>query len=212
MTIHVLQLGPFQTNCYVAVDEKSGEAVVVDPGDCTEELIGLLNDESIKNVSYILLTHSHFDHVCGVNELRRLTGAKVAVHSLDAPALLEENTEFARSSGYIQKRTEPDILLNDGDVITAGDMQFEVMHTPGHTVGGVCYIEKKERVIFSGDTLFCRTVGRTDFPGGSVLQLNESLRRLCALDGDYEVLPGHNRSTTLSSERVKNIYMRRMNR
>ena len=184
MKIHTLPMGPVQANCYVVIDEHSGEAAVIDPGDYTDELKSVLRDE-VKNLKYILLTHGHYDHILGVAHIKDdYPDAKIAIHPYDSACLKCEDISLATHVDHgIQKYVDYDLLA-----------------------------EETERVMFSGDTLFCRTVGRTDLPGGDWQAMVESLKRLAALDGEYTVYTGHNRSTTLSEERVRNRYLRKIPR
>lgn len=211
MKILTLDLGhEMFANCYMLIDEKSGEAAIVDPAWYVEKFNDILaeNNASLK---YILLTHGHFDHIFGVNGLKEATGAKVAIHFKDAEHLTDPKKSLAE--GNMPEPQQPvaaDILLKEGDIITLGEEEIKVMSTPGHTMGSVCYIIESEKTIISGDTLFCMTAGRTDFPDGSDELMIASLKRLIALDGNYRVLPGHNRETTLESERTRNWYIRRM--
>ncbi len=211
MKILTLDLGhEMFANCYMLIDEKSGEAAIVDPAWYVEKFNDILakNNASLK---YILLTHGHFDHIFGVHGLKEATGAKVAIHFKDAEHLTDPKKSLAE--GNMPESQQPvtaDILLKEGDIITLGEEEIKVMSTPGHTMGSVCYIIEREKTIISGDTLFCMTAGRTDFPGGSDELMIASLKRLIALDGNYRVLPGHNRETTLESERTRNWYIRRM--
>lgn len=208
MNYYRLPMGPIQANCYVLIDEKTKEAAVIDPGDCTEELKALIESDEISKVQYILLTHGHFDHILGVPQVKELTGAKIAIHEKDANCLHDEHASLADiENPGIQQMCEADILLHEGDVLTLGTSEIRVLETPGHTRGGVCFM--CEDLLFTGDTLFCLTYGRTDFEGGSVADMQKSLQRLVDLDGDYTVLPGHNRATTLSYERKRNRYIRR---
>jgi len=162
-------------------------------------------------LKYILLTHGHFDHIFGVHGLREATGAKVVIHFKDAEHLVDPKKSLAE--GNMPEPHIPvtaDVLVKEGDILTLGEEEIKVMSTPGHTMGSVCYIIESEKTIISGDTLFCMTAGRTDFPDGSDELMISSLKRLIALEGDYRVLPGHNRETTLESERKRNWYIRRM--
>ncbi len=197
-------------NCYLLVDEESGEAAIVDPAWYGEVIKNVLDKENI-NLKYVLLTHGHFDHIFGVYGLQTERGAKVVINKKDAEHLIDPKKSLAE--GNFPERQYPvsaDLFIKDGDIIKLGNEEIKVMSTPGHTEGSVCYILEKDRVIISGDTLFCMTAGRTDLPGGSDEKMIESLKRLIALEGDYAVLPGHNRETTLESERKRNWYIRRM--
>ena len=213
MKIHTLPMGPVQANCYVVIDEHSGEAAVIDPVDYTDELKSVLRDE-VKNLKYILLTHGHYDHILGVAHIKDdYPDAKIAIHPYDSACLKCEDISLATHVDHgIQKYVDYDLLAEEGFEAKIGDITLHTIHTPGHTLGGVCYLEGTERVMFSGDTLFCRTVGRTDLPGGDWQAMVESLKRLAALDGEYTVYTGHNRSTTLSEERVRNRYLRKIPR
>lgn len=197
-------------NCYLLIDEESGEAAIVDPAWYGEVVKKALENENI-TLKYVLLTHGHFDHIFGVYGLQSQEGAKVVIHSKDAGHLLDPKKSLAEGNfPEHQYPVNADILVKDGDILKLGNEEIKVMSTPGHTEGSVCYVLEKERVIFSGDTLFCMTAGRTDFFDGSDEKMIASLKRLIALEGDYRVLPGHNRETTLESERKRNWYIRRM--
>ncbi|MCH5278851.1 MAG: MBL fold metallo-hydrolase [Christensenellaceae bacterium] len=211
MNILSVPTGPLSVNTYIVfTDEaakKGGDCVVIDPANSKKVL-----DEMAKyklHCSHILLTHGHFDHIIGVAGLKEHENATVMIHSLDAAALSDSSVNLAMISGALVRPCEVDIPLKDNDRFTAAGMDFRVIHTPGHTRGCVCFVMEDEKVIFSGDTLFRLSVGRTDFPGSSTEQLYESiLYRLFTLQGDYRVLPGHMRETTLDFERKHNPFMR----
>lgn len=191
----------FITNTYIITDEETGETAVVDPSLPEEILIEKLNAE---NVKYVLLTHGHFDHIGGVNFVKEKTGAKVVIHKEDEEMLCDKNKNYGTDSTPIYA----DILVEDGTELMLGKSKITVMHTPGHTKGGVCYIFPDDRIIFSGDTLFRLTAGRTDLYGGNPRTELMSLAKIAELEGDYKVFPGHDDATTLNFEREYNRYMR----
>ena len=206
MNVYTLPTGAFAANCYVV--SSGTEAAVIDPGDCSQELLSYLREHGL-HVSQILLTHGHADHITGAPALRELTGAPISIHTLDAPCT-DGPLSLAKECGYPIVHFTADRLLQDGDTVCVGDDTLTVLHTPGHSPGGVCFLNEKDRLLFSGDTLFCLTAGRTDFPGGDMTALMQSLSRLRNLDGDLCVYPGHERATTLEAERKRNFYMRRL--
>lgn len=196
--------GPVSANTYVLKDDATGEVAVIDCGECTAEIVDALKGE---NVKYILLTHGHFDHINGVYELKSFyPEAKLAIHSLDAECLNDDALSMGRGFGICcNEKCDADILLYDNDTLKFGNSEIKVLHTPGHTQGGVAYMY--ENNLFTGDTLFYRSVGRTDFPGGSFPVLHASVTRLFSLEGDYKVYPGHDKTTTLEIERKLNPYI-----
>lgn len=202
----VFNVGLIQTNCYLVTDEESGESVLIDPGAMSQELEIALGEHKIK---YILLTHGHYDHILGVAQAKKLTGATVLISDEDAPCLYDD--DLSRAGLHFpqpQEHLKADRTLSDGDIITIGKKEIRVMSTPGHTPGCVCYIFDNDGLIFSGDTLFQLTIGRTDFKGGSMAQMMNSLSKLAGIEGEYAVFPGHGPETTLEFEKQNNPYMR----
>lgn len=208
MTVRRVVVGPLQTNCYILRDEVSGNIALIDPGgqaDVIEKELG----QDIGRVKLILLTHFHIDHISAVNELKNKTGAEIAIHSLDAEGFVDaEKNGSMWIFGRAFTPEKADVLLSDGDTVKLGELELEVLHTPGHTPGGCCFI--CQDVIFSGDTLFYGSIGRVDFPGGDQRAMKSSLLKLARLKGDFRVLPGHGEETTLAFEREHNPYMRRL--
>lgn len=205
MKIHTLNLGELRSNCYV-VETAPGRCIIVDLGGDADYLMNFLKLNKLK-LTKILLTHGHFDHIGGVEEVRRLTGAEVFIHLNDSEMLTSE--KFSLASGMSYNPFIPVTLwtaVEEDAIIQDGDLSFKVIHTPGHSRGSVCYI--CEDVIFSGDTLFNRSIGRTDFLGSNPIDMKKSLKKLSLLEGDYKVLPGHNMPTTLDFERKMNPYMK----
>jgi Zn-dependent hydrolases, including glyoxylases len=205
MKIHHLQLGPLRSNCYI-VETAPGRCVAIDIGGDSRLLLEFLKMKKLR-LGKILLTHGHFDHIGGAEEVHQATGAEVYIHELDAHMLTSESASLAANMSFISFIPLTDWTCVFGDCyINDGDCSFRVLHTPGHSRGSVCYV--CEDVIFSGDTLFCCSVGRTDFPDSSEAAMAYSLNTLYHLEGDYKVLPGHNESTTLDYEREANPYMK----
>ena len=197
MQIKMMQVGPLGTNCYLLEDEKNKLAAVVDPGGDAPRILSPAQADGVE-VKMILLTHAHFDHTGGVAELcASLPGVPVYLHPADA-ALVGSDVFPA-----IGAATVP---YEDGDTVQLGELTIQVLHTPGHTPGGVCLLVGD--ALFTGDTLFYGSMGRTDFAGGSYEDIMASLKRLAQLPGNYQVLPGHMDTTTLDRERKINFYIR----
>jgi len=190
-------------NCYLIVDEKTNKSALVDCTEYSRKMLDLIGDTDLQ---YVLLTHGHFDHIIGTKEVKEKFGCKVAISKEDEGMLSSGRLSLAIFCGEPQNDVQADIIIKDGDVLTLGDTEIKVIATPGHTKGSVCFIAGD--CLFSGDTLFCCSCGRTDFPGGSVEEMMKSLKKLCALDGDYKVLPGHEEASTLDFERKNNPYMK----
>ena len=194
MNILTLPLGSYQTNCYIAWGDDTDSCIVIDPGYEPETIWAEVKHLG-KTVAAILLTHGHFDHVGGVRWLAMETDCPVYLHRGEL-SLPESFT--AGPLMYTQ-------TYDAGAVLELAGLSIRVLHTPGHTPGSVCLIA--EDTMFSGDTLFMDSCGRTDFPGGSMTELRKSLKRLAALEADYRVLPGHGPATTLAEERKYNPYL-----
>lgn len=210
MEVVRLLSGPLGVNTYIARKGAAKDCFIVDPADESQALEHL--DKHGLKCTHILLTHGHFDHILGVARLQKELGAKVAIHKQDADGLWDSRINLSNMAGICVAPCRADILLEDGDRLTAAGLTVDVIATPGHTKGGVCFVINDERVMFSGDTLFLQSVGRCDLPGSSSEALYESIQyRLFALSGDYQVYPGHMGRTTLEYERKNNPYMKQWN-
>lgn len=197
------KFGSMDNNCSLIIDEKTNQSALVDCNEFSQKMIDMIGDTDLK---YILLTHGHFDHIIGVKSVKEKYGAQVVISKEDEPMLNSSKLSLAVFCNAPQNNVDADIIVKDGDEITLGETKIKVMATPGHTSGSVCYIA--ENCIFSGDTLFYCSCGRTDFPSGSPEQMMSSLQKLKALDGNYKVYTGHNNLTTLDFERKNNPYMK----
>lgn len=207
MRITNLPSGALQANTYLAVDEKTNEGFIVDPGGYNKVLTKEVRDNDV-NIKYIILTHGHSDHICGVNEHKaEFPDAKIVAYK-DEEAMLE-NPNLNQSPGFgVPYSTKADILVSDGDELKVGDVTLKFIHTPGHTEGGMCIYVKEAKALFSGDTLFCQSIGRTDFPGGSYKEIMDSIRKkLFLLPDDTNVFPGHMGMTSIGFEKENNPFV-----
>ena len=205
MLIDTLPVGPIMANCYIVGCEQTRSAAVIDPGDEVERILAALARHELQ-VRYILNTHGHFDHVGGNRRLKHATGAELLIHRLDAPMLAELEVAARMFGLRSENSPPPDRTLEDGDHISLGTLDMTVLHTPGHTPGGVCFYG--HGVVFAGDTLFAGSVGRTDFPGGDFDTLAASIRqRLFTIPETVKVLPGHMVTPTIAREKHHNPFV-----
>lgn len=207
MRITNLPSGALQANTYLAIDEKTNEGFIVDPGGYNKVLTKEVRDNDV-NIKYIILTHGHSDHICGVNEHKaEFPDAKIVAYK-DEEAMLE-NPNLNQSPGFgVPYSTKADILVSDGDELKVGDVTLKFIHTPGHTEGGMCIYVKEAKALFSGDTLFRQSIGRTDFPGGSYKEIMDSIRKkLFLLPDDTNVFPGHMGMTSIGFEKENNPFV-----
>ena len=203
MKIACYAAGSVGTNNYVVSDDKGVTAII----DCDGPIAPLLNyiKQNDLNVTHILLTHGHYDHIGSVNELAEKLGAIIVGGAQEMPVFTDPALNVSQFVGA-PIIVHPDVLVNEGDVVKVGDLEYSVILTPGHTQGSICFICGD--TIFSGDTLFQGSCGRTDLPTGNWQEIMASLKKLAALPGDYKVYSGHGPATTLEEERRSNPYMR----
>ena len=207
MILKRLEVGPFASNCYIVGSESDKEGLIIDPGEGAQTIIKSVRDLEL-DIKTIVLTHGHIDHIGALGEVKEATGAEVAIHTEDAQRLQgEEGRSISALFGVPYKTPPaPDRLLKGGDSIDIGDLHFTVLHTPGHTPGGICLLGHD--MVFTGDTLFNYGVGRTDLPGGSYQQLMNSIHtQLMTLPGDTVVYPGHGPKTTIEDEHQGNPFI-----
>ena len=207
MIILALPVGLIQTNCYIVGCQETKEGAVIDPGGDPELILAEIESHAL-SVKYVLNTHGHFDHTDANGALVEATGASLAIHPQDRP-ILESAGGAAWFGLNASPSPPPDVELHDGDELAIGQLRFKVLHTPGHTPGHVCFYEPDEGVLFDGDVLFYRGIGRYDLPGGNWQQLSDSIHRvLFALPDETVVYSGHGQATTIGEEKRLNPWLK----
>jgi len=203
--IETLAVGPIQANCFILGCEETREAVVIDPGEEADRILALVAETNL-TVKYIINTHGHMDHVSANKKMHEATGAPILIHSLDAP-MLDQVADSAAAWGFkAENSPAPERQLQDDDEITFGNITLTVIHTPGHTRGGISLYADGE--VFVGDTLFAGSIGRTDFPGGSFEVIRESIQqKLFQLGDNVRVHTGHGPATTIGHEKRHNPFV-----
>ncbi len=206
MRVIKLEVGNMGTNCYIVACEETREAAVIDPGGSEGEILRIIAREKLK-VRYIINTHGHADHIEANSKVKQVTGAQILIHQQDAGMLTNARSNLSAFIGNAIVGDPADRIITEGDVIDVGTtVHLKVLHTPGHTPGGIALLSGN--VLFSGDTLFAESIGRTDFPGGSYQQLLKSIQeKFMPLSDDIQVLPGHGPETTIGWERKMNPFI-----
>ncbi|MBI4643004.1 MAG: MBL fold metallo-hydrolase [Deltaproteobacteria bacterium] len=201
-----LMVGLLEVNCYILGDEETKEAVVIDPGGDEDEILEALKIHGLQ-LKTIIDTHGHFDHVDANQPLKDATGAAIAIHEADAAMLAKPSAEAMFFTGNRLRLSQADILLKEGDVLSFGKYRLKVLHTPGHTPGGISLVMEGSPLVYVGDLLFQGSIGRTDFPGGSFEDLINAVKtKIFPLGDNYTVYPGHGPVTTVGQERKYNPF------
>lgn len=199
-------VGLFEENCYLYACPETREAVIIDPGDEPEKILETIQELKLVP-KYIINTHGHIDHICAIDAISEVYPVPLAIHPADVPLYTDKLTaqQYGLTAPLVKRK--PDILLHEGDKISFGTLTLDVIHTPGHTPGGICLISQPY-CVFSGDTLFYRSIGRTDLAGGSYEQIEQSIRnKLYTLEDDLVVFPGHGQPTTIIEEKIENPFV-----
>lgn len=208
MMVQLFTVGALMTNCYVVSCEQIREAIIIDPGFDNsreaEKIFKYLRENSLI-LKFVLNTHGHPDHTCGNGIVKGKFNVPILIHEFDASMLGERGKVVADFFGFRNFSPKPDITLDDGALVKFGKITLKVMHTPGHSRGGIALIGDKE--VFTGDTLFCGSIGRTDFPESSELDMRVSLKKLAALPEHFTVYPGHGPITTIGEEKRSNPFL-----
>lgn len=206
MRIESMTLGAVATNCYFLINEETKETILMDPADRADRIREKADREGL-TLKAVFLTHGHGDHILAVRELQEEVKLTVYACEAEEPLLQDPNLNLSLMLFGRPVAVDADVLLRDGQEFTAAGMRFKVFHTPGHTPGGCCYYQEEAKALFSGDTLFCGSIGRTDFPGGSLSQLVRSVKeKLLTLPDEVQVYPGHESATSIGQERKYNPY------
>jgi len=210
MYIDYFVVGAYETNCYILRKDRSAkDCLIIDTGLNAAKIVVFLNKHKLNPIA-VILTHGHIDHIAGLVALQeKFTGLKVYIHKLDAEMLAGSQDNLSEFVGGGFKTASADFLVDDGDIIEQAGIKLEVLHTPGHTPGGICLYAKDEKIAFVGDTLFAGSVGRTDFPGGSMTKLLQSIKeKLLTLPDETIVYTGHGPQTTVAEEKKYNAFLK----
>ena len=208
MILQTLRVGPLAVNCYVVGDEKTREVIVIDPGGNVREIVDSIR-QTRGRVGAIVLTHAHFDHVMGVAGVKNETGAPLCVSAAEEKIMATTERQGQAFGIAVPPLPPVDRWLEEGDIVQAGALELQVILTPGHTPGGICLWGESENILFSGDTLLHGSIGRADFPGGSMEALLHSIRKkLLVLPNETIVYPGHGVVTTIGEEKMLNPFLK----
>ena len=198
-------VGTMLANCYIIADEETKDAAIIDPSAEGEEILKVVNDNNLK-VKYIINTHGHMDHIGANAKIKGITGAKILIHEDDRNLLGSPVKNLAIFWGKMTKSPPADRLLKDGEIISLGNLQIKIIHTPGHTRGSICLLV--DNGLFTGDTLLRNSIGRADLPGASSRMLIQSIKeKLLSLGDGVKIYPGHEEETTIGQEKRNNPFL-----
>jgi len=207
MIHEILPVGPLQCNCSIIGDETTHEAMVIDPGDEIEDILGIIRKHNLQ-VKQIVITHAHIDHVGGAMKLRAATGAPILLNQNDYALLKMLDVQATWIGVPPPEKVEIDRSVSTGELVTAGSLTAQILHTPGHTEGSICLYFPAEKKLIAGDTLFAGSIGRTDLPGGNMQKILRSLHdTVLTLPDETVVVPGHGELTTIGEERETNPFL-----
>lgn len=210
MRLKNIIVGVIHTNAYLIIDDETNEAAIIDPGFNAEKIIEVI-DNSNCNLIYIILTHAHFDHCFEANKIKEKYNAKIICNKLSKE--VADNDDYNQAMSFLHKKldlnlNDDDIYLNDGDEFKVGNLEIKLLHIGGHTIDSSAYYIKSEKVVFTGDTLFFESVGRTDLPGGDSNQMYTNIEeKLLSLPNETGVLPGHGSETNIGYEKLNNMFL-----
>lgn len=208
MILQIVVVGPLAVNCYIVGDEHTHEAIVIDPGGDARKISDAVRLHRLR-VTQVVNTHAHFDHCGAIDDIRREWGAPFAIHSAEQEMLATANTTARMFGLEMPPVKPPEQWLKEGDRLIAGKINLQVIHTPGHSPGGICLYDAENKIVFSGDTLFHGSIGRTDFPGCSLSDLLTAIKtKLLTLPGDTAVYPGHGNATSIGEEKMLNPFLK----
>lgn len=208
MILKSLVVGPIAANCYILGDEKSGNGVIIDPGSEGDRILAMVKEVGL-TIQFIIATHGHFDHTAAVAEIKSRLGCDFLLHRDDIP-FIQSSKESARAWGFnIDQVPDPDKFVKDGDIFHLGDIELKIIHTPGHSPGGISIHLAREKILFTGDSLFQGSIGRTDLTLGSMDDLVKSIKeKLYVLPEDTNVYSGHGGQTSIGEEKMYNYFVR----
>lgn len=208
MNIEILPVGSLEANCYILSCENTKEGVVIDPGDEGERILSLIKDLGLK-IKYIINTHGHYDHIASNKDVKDVLKCELLVHEDDYEMIIDPKKNLSYLMGNTEDGVAADISLQDGDIIEFGDIKLKVIHTPGHTRGGICLYNEKDKTCITGDTLFYGSIGRTDLYGGDYETLIKSIKeKLLVLPDEVVTYPGHGPQSNIGLEKQINPYLK----